>query len=467
MTIARELIPPPDPMAALACMRHLPNSLALLSQGPVGGNSRYSYVMADPVQSHCWRVADGTPDPLLNLSRESIQTESSILPNLPPFQGGWAGMVGYGYGRAIEVLPSPSRDDYTTPDLFCGLYDVVYAYDRAHQRAWLISTGSRSDRALERLEQFSSLLSEPPQAFEASAIKIKSPSVCHPLAGRPDVFSNFTRQGFEQAISRAIEYIRAGDCFQVNLAQHLASPFNSDPYLLLQALERVNPAPFAGWLDWGSGHVISASPERFLHVSDGVVETRPIKGTRPRSSDPHLDAAIAAGLLASPKDRAENIMIVDLLRNDLGKACAFGSITVPKLCNLESYPTVHHMVSEVRGKLSPNHNCLQLLRGCFPGGSVTGAPKIRSMEIITELEQNARGPYCGSFFRMGHDGNFDSNILIRSFTHSGGWLSFPVGGGIVADSIPADEYDETMHKAAGLLAALDAMKKVYPGAMDV
>jgi para-aminobenzoate synthetase component 1 len=195
---------------------------------------------------------------------------------------------------------------------------MVYAFDRALGRAWLICNDANSDRATQRLDRFSSLLIEPPQAVHAPVIKIKSPSVCHPLPGRSDVFSNFTRHGFEQAISRAIEYIRAGDCFQVNLAQHLTSPINLDPFLLLEALERVNPAPFAGWLDWGSGQVISASPERFLHVSDGVVETRPIKGTRPRSADPLLDATIAAGLLASPKDRAENIMIVDLLRNDLG-----------------------------------------------------------------------------------------------------------------------------------------------------
>lgn len=467
MTIALEVSPPPEPMAALARLRHLPNSLAFLSQGPVGVHSRYSYVMADPVQSNCWRVADGTPDPLPFLSQPSELFQSPTIPNLPPFQGGWAGMVGYGYGSAMETLPTPLHNDYTTPDLFCGLYDTVYAFDRALGRAWLICADVNSERATRRLDQFSSLLSNPPQAVHLPVIKIKSPSVCHALPGRSDVFSNFTRNGFEQAISRAIEYIRAGDCFQVNLAQHLTSPINLDPFLLLEALERVNPAPFAGWLDWGSGQVISASPERFLHVSDGVVETRPIKGTRPRSADPLLDATIAAGLLASPKDRAENIMIVDLLRNDLGKACAFGSISVPKLCELESYPNVHHMVSEVRGKLAPDHTCIKLLRGCFPGGSVTGAPKIRSMEIITELEQNARGPYCGSFFRMGHDGNFDSNILIRTFTHSGGWLSFPVGGGIVADSIPADEYDETMHKAAGLLAGLDAMKQVYTGATDV
>lgn len=261
--IARELFPPVEPMAALARMRHLPNSLAFLSQGPVGIHSRYSYVMADPACFECWHVGDEKPDPLLSLGQKSNLFQGKTLPDLPPFQGGWAGMVGYGYGRAIEKLPAPRWDDYKTPDVFYGLYNTVYAFDRALGRAWLFSTGAESDLVNQRLDQLAFILEEKPKSPLPCEPKVYAPSVSHPLPGNSGVFSNFTRQGFEQAIARVIEYIRAGDCFQVNLAQHLASPLNGDPFLLLKALEQVNPAPFAGWLDWGAGQIVSASPSGF------------------------------------------------------------------------------------------------------------------------------------------------------------------------------------------------------------
>jgi para-aminobenzoate synthetase component 1 len=223
---------------------------------------------------------------------------------------------------------------------------------------------------------------------------------------------------------------------------------------LYEKLRNRNPAPFAGYFDLGDHAIVSASPERFLCVRAGEVETRPIKGTRPRGKTPAEDQRLAHELLASPKDRAENVMIVDLLRNDLGRVCEYGSVRVEALCKLESYPFVHHLVSEVRGQLRAGLGPTNLLRAAFPGGSVTGAPKIRVMEIIAELEQTARGAYCGCLGYLGFDGNMDTNLLIRTFVLSKGWLHFAVGGGIIADSTPEKEYAETWHKAEGLLRAL-------------
>jgi para-aminobenzoate synthetase component 1 len=267
--------------------------------------------------------------------------------------------------------------------------------------------------------------------------------------------SNFSSQDYLETVRRAIEYIHAGDCFQVNIAQRLLYPEKDHPARLYRRLRKCNPAPFGGYLDMGDFVLASASPERFLRVDNGEVEARPIKGTRPRGPSPAEDRIIMEELLASGKDRAENIMIVDLLRNDLGRVCQYGTVRVPDLCRLETYEYVHHLVSEVRGRLRDGLGPIDLLRAAFPGGSVTGAPKIRAMEIIAELEPTARGPYCGSLAYLGFDGSVDSSILIRTFTIGRGWVQFPVGGGIVADSDPEREYDETLHKAEGLIRALD------------
>jgi para-aminobenzoate synthetase component 1 len=272
------------------------------------------------------------------------------------------------------------------------------------------------------------------------------------------VTSNFDRDGYEAAVARVVEYIRAGDCFQVNLSQRLLASLREHPLDLYDRLRRLNPAPFAAYFDAGNFQILSASPERFLRVdSEGEVETRPIKGTRPRGKTIEEDARLVHDLASSTKDRAENIMIVDLLRNDIGKVCKYGSVRVPKVCEVETFRYVHHLVSEVRGMLGPGKGPLDLLAAAFPGGSVTGAPKVRAMEIIAELEPTARGPYCGCLGWIGFDGAMDTNILIRTFTAGRGWVQFPVGGGIVAESDPAGEYEETLHKAAGLLRALQTV----------
>ncbi|MEX0607274.1 MAG: aminodeoxychorismate synthase component I, partial [Halofilum sp. (in: g-proteobacteria)] len=246
-----------------------------------------------------------------------------------------------------------------------------------------------------------------------------------------------------------------GDCYQVNLAQRFEVAASGDPWVAFRRLRTINPAPFAAYLNGPDAQVLSVSPERFLWAdAEGHVETRPIKGTRPRNADAAADAALAQALATSPKDRAENVMIVDLLRNDLGKVCATGSVRVPRLCDIESFPTVHHLVSTVIGRLAPEHHALDLLRACFPGGSITGAPKIRAMEIIEELEPQRRGVYCGSIGYVGFDGAMDTNIAIRTLVYSEGRARFWAGGGIVIDSEAESEYQETFDKAAAMLALL-------------
>jgi para-aminobenzoate synthetase component 1 len=266
--------------------------------------------------------------------------------------------------------------------------------------------------------------------------------------------SNFSQDAYLRVVERAIRYILAGDLFQVNLSQRLSYPAHDDAITLYLRLRERNPATFAAYFDAGRFQVASASPERFLNVRDGLVETRPIKGTRPRGDSQASDEQIAAELLASEKDRAENVMIVDLLRNDLSRVCEPESVRVRELCRLERYAAVQHLVSVVQGQLRQPQGPLDLLKVAFPGGSVTGAPKVRAMEIITELEPTARGPYCGALGYIGFDGSMDSSILIRTITAAGGYWQFPVGGGIVAQSDPAREYEETWHKAEGLLRAI-------------
>jgi para-aminobenzoate synthetase component 1 len=273
--------------------------------------------------------------------------------------------------------------------------------------------------------------------------------------GSKSVTSNMSRDKYIRMVERAIDYIYAGDVYQVNLAQRLLAPLDEPPIELYLRLRQRNPAPFAGYFDIGDLVIASASPERFLRVYGSEVETRPIKGTRPRWPSPEADMYSAGELRDSDKDRAENVMIVDLLRNDLGRVCEFGSIQVTDPLRLESYQFVHHLTSEVCGRLRAEYGPMDLLRAAFPGGSVTGAPKIRAMEIIAELEPTARGAYCGCLGYIGFNGSMDSNILIRTFSCSRGWVQFPVGGGIVAQSNPEREYEETLHKAEGLIRAYE------------
>jgi para-aminobenzoate synthetase component 1 len=451
--VVEELRPAPDPWEVVQRFADRPHLLFLDSAREHPTLGRYSYLTADPP---LWLMAkdddvrlNGRPidsDPLALLDDWLVRYRTETLPLLPPFQGGVAGLFGYDLCHRIERLPRPRFDEFRVPDLAVGLYDWVIAFDNVQKRAWQISSSWRqASRPAVRPGRPGGL---PPRIPREQLC----PQYAHPAA--PDLYSDFDRPGYLRAVRHALDYIEAGDCFQVNLSQRLLTPARLKPLHLYEKLRRCNPAPFAGYFDLGEFAVLSASPERFLRVTDGWVETRPIKGTRPRGHTPAEDAAAAAELLRSAKDRAENVMIVDLLRNDLGRVCRYGTVRVPELCRLESYPFVHHLVSQVCGQLCEDRTRVDLLRAAFPGGSVTGAPKVRVMEIIAELEPTARGPYCGSLGFLGLDGSMDCNLLIRTITQGRGWVQFPVGGGVVAESTPEAEYAETLHKAAGLLRAL-------------
>jgi para-aminobenzoate synthetase component 1 len=447
---------------------------------------RYSFVAADPIewitvpadgsdalgwlagriQDFGLRHPEGTRDcgltePISNPKSEIRNPQSNL-----PFQGGWAGLFGYELARSLEVVPAAAYDEFKIPALAVGLYDVVVAFDHAEDCAWLVSQGwpetdpaARQERAGARLAEFRAYVTGK-RSFAASNGTPLPVLSTHELApqfavtGRPGVTSTFSAQSYRQAVQRTIDYIHAGDVFQVNLSQRLLHPARSPSIDLYCRLRECNPAPFAGYLDGGEWQIASASPERFVRVDNGHVETRPIKGTRARARRPEADLFSGDELRASDKDRAENVMIVDLLRNDLSRTCRPESVRVSQLCGLETYEYVQHLVSVVEARLRDDAAAVDVLRTAFPGGSVTGAPKIRAMEIIAELEPTVRGAYCGSLGYIGPNGRMDTSILIRTITAARGWWQFPVGGGIVAQSSPREEYEETWHKAAGMLRAI-------------
>ncbi len=432
-----------------------------LARAPLG---RYTFLTADPFQTIEIPRAQYSADPFAEIRTALNSYECTPNDELPPFQGGAAGMAAYSLGHCWEEMPFPRIDEFALPVFSAGLYDWVLAWDHQQERCWLISQGfpesdpaRRIERAIQRRLWVLNKLEQPrrlkPSVLPEKQTKIESPT--HELPGRPRLMSNFSREGYLRAIEQVIEYIYAGDIYQANLSQRLLFPADRPAVETYLRLRHCNPAPFAGYYARKSWAILSASPERFLQLQNAAVETRPIKGTRLRRRPSEVDLFTKDELQESGKDLAENVMIVDLLRNDLSRVCQPGSIRVPQLCRLESFETVHHLVSVIQGELADGHDAWDLLAASFPGGSITGCPKVRAMEIITELEQVSRGPYCGSLFYVGFDGRMDSNLLIRTMTHHRGWLQLPVGGGITACSDPSAEYDETLHKAAGMIRALD------------
>ncbi len=452
-------------------LAHLPRVLFFDSAAPDGLLGRYSFLMADPFD---WLMARASR---VHLASQAISLESTdpfaVLARRlachrvathegPPFQGGAAGLFGYDLCHHIERLPRPTHDEFAVPDLAIGFYDWAIAFDHLTDEAWLFSHGfpetdpvRKERRAGQRLRFVKEQLGSRPSAAGPESGLAPVTPVCQFAVPRfQGLTSNYDRDGYLATVRRAIDYVQAGDCFQVNIAQRLLYPAETSALDLYRRLRARNAAPFAGYFDLGDFVVASASPERFLRIGEGAIETRPIKGTRPRGATPEEDLTRIDDLRRSAKDRAENVMIVDLLRNDLGRVCRYGSVQVESVCHVETYRYVHHLVSVIRGQLRAGLGPIDALRAAFPGGSVTGAPKVRAMEIITELEPTARGPYCGSLGYIGFDGAMDTNILIRTFTVGRGWVQFPVGGGIVADSVPEREYEETWHKAEGMLRAL-------------
>ncbi|MBI4194671.1 MAG: aminodeoxychorismate synthase component I [Betaproteobacteria bacterium] len=449
-----------DSVALFEAIADLPWAVFLDSGQHHPGQSRYDILAAQPyvrlvtrgglTEIHADAVELSREDPFA-LVRRHLEIDAAARNDFP-FCGGAIGYFAYDLARRLENLPALAEDSERIPDMAIGIYDWALVVDHLERRSWLVGQGRDPDTDV-KWDGLVACFSAPQPEKARVPFCVTSP-----------VVSNMTRETYGEAFRRIHDYIGNGDCYQVNLAQRFAAGAAGDPWLAYQRLRVINPAPLSAFLSTPYAQILSASPERFLKVENGRVETKPIKGTRPRVGHPRLDAELAEVLRASEKDRAENVMIVDLLRNDLSKNCASGSVKVPKLFDVESFATVHHLVSTVTGELRPGRDALDLLRGCFPGGSITGAPKVRAMQIIEELEPHRRGVYCGAIGYIGFDGNMDLNIAIRTLVRSHGTIRFWAGGGIVADSRLEDEYQETFDKAAAMLKLLQQSAASQAGA---
>ncbi|WP_047711576.1 aminodeoxychorismate synthase component I [Pseudomonas lactis] len=432
-----------NPTEFFAVIRHAPGAVLLDSGRPMAVRGRYDLLSAWPEATLTVGPDESGGDFLQRLRKNLTQLGQATLPDGYdlPFAGGLIGYLSYDFGRHLEQVSHLAVDDLHLPDARFGLYAWALVSDHQVQTSQLVFHPALADSERQRLiNVFRQAQNDAPTTF-----KLHGPMI-------PDL----SAEAYHQAIIRIQDYIQAGDCYQVNFAQRFRAPCIGDPWAAYCALREACPTPFSGFQSLpDDGAVLSLSPERFVRISERQVETRPIKGTRPRGLTPEEDAANAAELLASPKDRAENLMIVDLLRNDLGRSCRIGSVKVPELFSLESYPNVHHLVSSVTGILADDKDALDLIAGSFPGGSITGAPKIRAMQIIDELEPTRRGLYCGSLVYLDVRGEMDSSIAIRSLLVKDGQVCCWGGGGIVADSEWQAEYQESLTKVRVLLQTLE------------
>jgi para-aminobenzoate synthetase component 1 len=454
--IAHELAPAPDPVRCCEQLGGLPYRMFLDSAQRASPLGRYSFVAADPAAVVSRRGEDAG-DALDEIRRLLTPRAGQPIPGLPPFQTGALGYIAYEWGRTLERISAPRYDDLGLPDVVFGIYDWVIAWDHEASRAWVIARDEvNKRRALDLVGDPERVANQAPP-MEVREFREHPPSFpvdADWIDPRFGLRSSYTHAGYLDAVNRVREYIYAGDIFQANLSQRFEAPLVESPWNLYRRLRTRNPAPFAAFIELPDCVILSASPERFMRVDAiGRVETRPIKGTRPRGVSPEHDAALGRALTESAKDRAENLMIVDLIRNDLSRVCAPGSVRVRELFALEHFATVHHLVSTVVGTLLPGHDSLDLLRASFPGGSITGAPKIRAMEIIAELEPSVRGVYCGAIGYLSVTGELDTNIAIRTALGKDGRIYLNAGGGIVADSDAEQEYQETFHKARGIIEA--------------
>ena len=437
-------------------IRHLPWPVFLDSTRNTAQDNRYDIIAAAPFKTLTTtgsqtKIAtqtttdtiDGDPFRILQQQLEQYprQTATSL-----PFCGGAIGLFNYDLGRQIEQLPNIAIDNEASPELLVGLYDWAIITDHHLKQCFLASF--KLDTATE--QQWDKLL---------ALLNSEQTTIPQTMTVSGKLTSQLETEQYKTAFNKIKHYIREGDCYQVNLAKRFEITAKGDPWHAYTLLRQQNAAPFSSFFSTPHLSIMSSSPERLLKLNQGHVETKPIKGTRPRDIDnPERDIALAGELQNSIKDRAENLMIVDLLRNDLGKVCQPGSIAVPKPFALESFATVHHLVSTITGKLADDESAVSLLRACFPGGSITGAPKLRAMEIIEELEPDRRGAYCGSMAYIGFDGNMDSNILIRTLVYNNNRLRFWAGGGIVADSDVEQEYQEVHDKAAAILNVIEQLR---------
>jgi len=463
--LIEEFVNPPSSVQVLERLKGSRHCFFLDSGMDPAKLGRYSFIGSDPflvMKSKGLQIsingpyrlstAFGNPFDMLGSLLEQYQLTSDFADF--PFIGGAVGYLSYDLGHFIERLPSTTVDDLQLPECYFAFYDAVIIFDHAESRVYISSTGFpekgalQQDRARSRLAELHQLLAE------ASNVESDIDEISTRHDGLVHMSSNFTHESYIKAVDAAREYIKAGDIFQVNLSQRFEGDMPLPAYELYIKLRRINPAPFSAFLNFEEVAVVSSSPERFLRVRGDMVETRPIKGTRPRGKDYASDQALAQELVTSVKDKAEHVMIVDLERNDLGRVCRYGTVRVTELMALEEYATVFHLTSTVEGQLVQDKGIIDLLKATFPGGSITGAPKVRAMEIIDELEPTKRSVYTGSIGYIGFDGGADLNIVIRTILVKEGKAYFQVGGGIVYDSDPEDEYRETMDKAKALIQAL-------------
>ncbi|TWU59025.1 Aminodeoxychorismate synthase component 1 [Rubripirellula tenax] len=444
------------------------------STGPVDGDGeplgRYSFLTCDPIAQLV--ASENDTDPWPTLERWCRDLPSDFRADLPPFQGGIAGLIGYEAAAWLEPVGRAAKNDLPTPSISVGFYDWTIAVDHVTGQAWIVAQGfpspgvpspetsARLECARKKIADVKTLLSQPlsPSVAKATEAQVAPEATINDqfATDRAGVTSNFSRDGFCDAVAEIVRRICDGDSFQVNLAQRLLRRADRPSPDLYLRLRRSNPAPLGAYYDGGDFQVLSSSPEGFLKVRQRRVQTRPIKGTVRRTGHDDVNLKLAQKLLASEKDRAENVMIVDLMRNDLSRVCEDDSVVVSQLCQVERYEFVQHLVSVVEGRLSAERSIVDLLRACFPGGSVTGAPKIEAMRTIAELEKHPRGAYCGSIGYIGAGDQADFNILIRTITAAHGYWQIPVGGGITARSVPDTEEYETWSKAEGMMRAIES-----------
>lgn len=398
----------------------------------------------------------GSPAAILDLM--DVDTREASFDHAPHFWGGWVGYLGYELAQYLDAIPLRSKEDLNLPLLYFFQVDRLWVYDHKTQFLKFIiaepcegDPGSHYESAMREIkshwdEAQSALASRP----DSDAPKSDSSSNAHD----PGLRSNISQNDYMENVERAKRYIEAGDIYQANLSQRFEGKFTGDPLDLYENLRQVNPSPFSGYMKMNDLILVSSSPERLVKVQKGILETRPIAGTRPRGKDSEEDARLTSELLLNEKEQAEHLMLVDLERNDMGRVCEYGSVRVTDRMFVEQYSHVSHIVSNIRGVLKQGVHLRDILAAVFPGGTITGCPKIRCMEIIDELEPVTRGPYCGSFGYIGFDDTLDLNIIIRTIILTQGKAYFHVGAGIVADSIPDKEYQETLHKAAAMIKVL-------------
>ncbi len=449
------------PIDIAEAFRDLPG-LALFESARPGRNARWTYLSADPIAVLESPAAGPDPFAVARSLVRRLDATPVVPADAPRFLGGLVGFLGYDLGGALERLPATTPSDQDLPPIRLALHDWVVAFDRRTGFAWLGGRALDGDarRLARRLDDVHARLTAPTGAAAIIGEDGTAPSTF-------TFHSGLTRSEYESGVQAVRGYIERGDIYQANLTRRLETPFEGDPWELYRRLRTGDPSLFSAYLDLGPGPLsgrprglLSASPEPFLSVdADGVVQTDPITGTRPRGRTRAEDRELACELLDSAKDRAENVMIVDVLRNDLGRVCRPGSVRVPRLCRLERTAAVQHLVSTVTGRLADGQDAFDLLAASFPGGSITGAPKIRAMEILEELEPVRRGPYTGALGWIGPDGAMQTSILIRTFVADGRRLTLHVGGGITYRSDPTAEWDETVAKARGPLSAIGGVER--------